>query len=819
MSACVGQQNVEGKRIPFGFKYRALPHFVKDDHSPESRGFVENSYLRGLNPQEFFFHAMGGREGLIDTAVKTAETGYIQRRLVKALEDVMVKYDGTVRNAQNSVIQFVYGEDGMDAIQVEKQTLDSLKLSDQKFEAKYRIDVMDIEGKRGLPPGCVEFGIQQEMQSIDVQKLLDQEFAQLDEDRTCLRHIFSNGDAHWPLPMNLKRFIWNAQNLFKIDKQRPSNLHPDYVVNQVRDLCNQLTVIRGDDAISLEAQKNATLLTQILIRSTLATRRVIEEFHLDSRAFDYVIGEITTRFAQSFVTPGEMVGIIAAQSIGEPATQMTLNTFHYAGFGSKNVTLGVPRLKEIINVSTNIKTPSLLVYLEPPIAKSVDEAKRIQSELEYTTLKKVTLATEIHYDPHPTNTVIEEDKEFVSAYYEIESPSNIENLSEWVLRLEMNRRVMLDKSLDMTRVARVIAQYFTSGNQQHLDVINSDDNADKLIIRCRVIQHSKAESDMETDELLRRIEKVMLEDIGLMGIANIHRVFMVDKKIVSINSLGEFAESKEWVLETDGINLKEVMCHPGVNPTLAYSNNCTEIYEVLGVEATRASLLKEIRKVIEFDGSYVNYRHLALLVDVMTSRGNMMSITRHGINRTEASALMRCSFEETVEILVDAAVVSQKDECTGVAENIILGQVAPLGTGSFEVLLNHEMLEKMTPLDWMGGTIGMSAATSLNTPFQPFSPYRPSSPSYSISHVTNMGYFSPVRQDTGEWTPPSMPSKPAFSPVWGGSSSSSTPSGGRSPGYSPSSPGYSPASPSFSAMSPGTVALQPYFSRVQSYFA
>ena len=111
MTALVGQQSVEGKRIPFGFKYRTLPHFTKDDYSPESRGFVENSYLRGLTPTEFFFHAMAGREGLIDTAVKTAETGYIQRRLVKALEDVMSKYDGTVRNSLGDIVQFVYGDD------------------------------------------------------------------------------------------------------------------------------------------------------------------------------------------------------------------------------------------------------------------------------------------------------------------------------------------------------------------------------------------------------------------------------------------------------------------------------------------------------------------------------------------------------------------------------------------------------------------------------------------------------------------------------------------------------------------------------------
>ncbi len=107
--ACVGQQNVEGKRIPYGFKYRTLPHFAKDDLGPESRGFVENSYLKGLVPQEFYFHAMGGREGIIDTACKTAETGYIQRRLVKSMEAVMVQYDGTVRNNTGDIIQFLYG--------------------------------------------------------------------------------------------------------------------------------------------------------------------------------------------------------------------------------------------------------------------------------------------------------------------------------------------------------------------------------------------------------------------------------------------------------------------------------------------------------------------------------------------------------------------------------------------------------------------------------------------------------------------------------------------------------------------------------------
>src|SRR5271168_5236484 len=143
MSVCVGQQSVEGCCIPFGFRPRTLPHFTKDNFSPESCGFVKNSYLRGLTPQEFFFHAMASREGLIDTAVKTAKTGYIQRRLVKALEDVMVCYDGTVRNSLGDLIQFNYGEDGMDGAFIETQYIDTIPMNHADFWRRYKVDVMD----------------------------------------------------------------------------------------------------------------------------------------------------------------------------------------------------------------------------------------------------------------------------------------------------------------------------------------------------------------------------------------------------------------------------------------------------------------------------------------------------------------------------------------------------------------------------------------------------------------------------------------------------------------------------------------------------
>ncbi|CAZ85129.1 unnamed protein product [Tuber melanosporum] len=603
MTAVVGQQSVEGKRIPFGFKYRTLPHFTKDDYSPESRGFVENSYLRGLTPQEFFFHAMAGREGLIDTAVKTAETGYIQRRLVKALEDVMAKYDGTVRNSLGDIIQFIYGEDGLDGI------------VDEKLQ----------------------------------------------------------------LPINILRILENARTIFRIKHRARSNLHPLEVTEKVKELVKKLV----------------------------------------------------SRFARAAVQPGEMVGVLAAQSIGEPATQMTLNTFHFAGVSSKNVTLGVPRLKEILNVAKNIKTPSMMVYQVPENTHEKETAKALRSAVEHTTLRSVTETTEIWYDPDPRDTVIEEDKETVF-----------------------------------------------------------DDNAEIPNIRCRMKNADQAksldeESDLEEDTMLKRLENHILDELTLNG-----------------------------VLEVEG-----------VDTTRTYSNTFEEILQVFGIEATRGALLRELRQVLAFDGSYVNERHLALLCDVMTSRGHLMAITRHGINRADTGALMRCSFEETVEILLEAAASGELDDCRGISENVMLGQLAPLGTGEFDVFLDEKMLAEVIvdnsrvtggEIPGMGkGVLADGAAT----------PYDSSSPMYGDPYVGSPdagAAFSPM-QHTGSETPGGLTDyqAPGFGSSYGGAGARSpltysptSPFGTSptSPGYSPASPAYSPTSPNMAITSPGFSAASPRFS-------
>ncbi|GAB4848419.1 DNA-directed RNA polymerase II subunit rpb1, partial [Ancistrocladus abbreviatus] len=574
MTACVGQRNVQGKRIPFGFIGRTPPHFTKDDYGPESLGFVENSYLRGLTPQEFFFHIMGGREGLIDTAVKTSETGYIQRRLVKAMEDIMVKYDGAAPSASvHSVLHqpttsvlhqptasVLYQEVGMDAVCIESQPLDSLKMKKSEFNKRFKYE-LDDEGwnPNYLLPEHVE-----DLKTIrEFRNVLDAEVQKLEADRYQLAtEIATTGDNSWPLPVNLSRLIRNAEKTFKNDKRSHSDMHPTEIVEAVDKLQERLKVVPGGDPMSFEAQKNATFFFNILLRSTLASKRVLAEYRLTREAFDWVIGEIESRFLQSLVAPGEMIGRVAAQSIGEPATQMTLNTFHYAGVSAKNVTLGVPRLREIINVAKKIKTPSLSVYLKPEVNKTKEKAKNVQCALEYTTLRSVTHATEIWYDPDPMSTIIEEDVDFVSSYYEMpDEDVNPERISPWLLRIELNREMTVDKKLSMADIAEKINSEFDG------DLTIMNDDASKV-----ELQDEAAEDDV----FLKKIASNVLTEMALRGIRDINKVFIKSGKVNKFDENEGFRAVNEWMLDTEGVNLLAAMCHQDVDARRTTSNRLIE---------------------------------------------------------------------------------------------------------------------------------------------------------------------------------------------------------------------------------------------------
>jgi DNA-directed RNA polymerase II subunit RPB1 len=850
--ACVGQQNVQGARIKYGFNQRTLPHFAKDDLGMESRGFVENSYLRGLSPQEFYFHAMAGREGVIDTAVKTSETGYIQRRLVKAMETVMARYDTTLRNSRGCIMQFLYGEDGLDAQRVERQYFDTYK---HKLSLFKEICYLDISSESlgqlkhynystGEPSYYMNRHVVDSCKNDpELRILLDEEFEQLLLDREELRIIMKSrgsgqeNDESIYLPVNIDRLIWNAQRLYRINLQEPTSLHPKLVIDTIKNICrDKLLIVRGDDPLSREAQENATLLFQILLRSKLSTKRVLKEYRLNEEALAWLSGQIVSDFHAAVIHPGEMCGVLAAQSLGEPATQMTLNTFHNTGIGSKNVTLGVPRLNEILNVARNIKTPSLTINLRNP--DDADEAKLLISVIEYTTLGDICLRTEIHYDPDPRTTVIEEDLEFVEQYFMVGTDeANPDDMSPWLLRIVLDPKGVNLKNLDMAAIETKITDFFGKG----VHVIYTDDNSDFLVLRIRILvvdEDRQAETDdiangSADHELLRRLQKKLLDDLHLCGVAGIKKVYISGKTGIAWSDAQGFETSKEWLLETDGTNLAEVISLPSVDHTTTVSNDIVEMWKTLGIEGARSSLFNELRNVLSFDGAYVNYRHIACLADCMTFGGYLMAVTRHGINRGESGPMLRASFEETVEIFMNAAVFSQYDILNGVTENVMLGQLGKLGTGFVDLLIDHDKLKNA--IDFMGAD-GINEEQSddikyegaMNTPGVSTTPWQSGTPGgtiYGGLNTPTTGSFTPGGHTPFPMQSPGMsspgysspyqnvnsPSYNAFhSPVY--KSISPSHSSAHSPVYSPSSNGYSPTSPAFSPTSPAYSPTSPAYS-------
>jgi DNA-directed RNA polymerase II subunit RPB1 len=389
-----------------------------------------------------------------------------------------------------------------------------------------------------------------------------------------------------------------------------------------------------------------------------------------------------------------MVGSVAANSMGEPATQMTLNTFHNAGISSKNVTLGVPRLKEVINVSRNLKTPYMKIPLIASVRKKQDLVNRIAKQIEYQNLQHIVAEWGIYFDPDPRNTIIEEDRELLDLHYmtaDVQDQNQLDeqDICKWVLRFVISNdpfKVKFDEYFQFRRDVGAVLDKKLNHSEvgKFAEVIYSDNEMDRKVIRIRPLfnfyeEESEGSGDKDAIKSLRELADNLLEECVLRGIKEIPKIStskaLNECKIKTFDPVsGKEVEDKDnWVIETDGVALQKCMNVEGVDYTRTTSNNIQEILQVLGIEATRQVLISELRLVLGTYGIYVNYRHIATLVDMMTTRGILTSITRHGINRVDIGPLRKCTFEETTEILLEAAFFGETDPLSGVSENIIYG--------------------------------------------------------------------------------------------------------------------------------------------------
>src|SRR2546422_327337 len=519
MTACVGQQSIRGQRILRGYRGRAMSFFRPGDAGAAARGFVYNCYRDGLDPIEFFFHAMGGREGLVDTAVRTQQSGYMQRRLINALEHLRVEYDSTVRDSRGNIIQIRYGEDGVDTAKSD-------------------------HGK-----------------AVNIDRLIER-----------IRHTIKKGTAA------TKEYVED-----EVDKAK-STLSP-LILNKLR---------------------------QSLVNAKLP-----------KPAVDETVLEAIENYKRALVEPGEAAGIVSAQSIGEPGTQMTLRTFHFAGVREQNVTLGLPRLIEIVDARKIPSTPNMTVFLDAKHRASREKAQEVATQLTHATLGDIASTFE-------------------------------SDITKMRIDVKLNPQAMRDREVTVQEVRDEVKP---TGCEVKVEGY-------KMEIKSK---------DLEIPQFRRLSNK--LPGHHIKGIPAVKRVLVLEEK-------------GEWMIRTEGSSLALALEVPGVDTTRTTSNNINETALVLGIEAARNIIVREALGVLEEQGLDVDIRHVMLVADMMTSSGEVLQVGRHGVSGEKASTLAKAAFEITIPTIVDAAVKGITDTLRGVAENVIVGQQVPMGTGLIEVSMS-----------------------------------------------------------------------------------------------------------------------------------
>ena len=352
--------------------------------------------------------------------------------------------------------------------------------------------------------------------------------------------------------------------------------------------------------------------------------RLIEDIRANMQGINHaklkkVLEIAAQEYENAKISPGEAVGILSAESIGEPGTQMTLNTFHFAGVAEMNVTVGLPRIIEILDGRKELETPAMEIYLKQPYSKG-NNIKEFALSIKETKLGEIALEFSI-------------------------------SLVDSEIEIKLDKEKM--KRFDITN-AQVLAAV-----SKQMKGFNVKDNKDSIVLRSR----SKEES---INQVYKAKESV--KEVHLKGVKGINQVLPVKR-------------GDEYIIMTSGSNLSEVLQIEGVDAFRAATNNIFEIEKILGIEAARQAIINEVYKVIENQGLNVDVRHIMLVADTMCFSGQVKGITRYGVISEKASVLARASFETPIKHIINAALIGEVDKLDSVVENVMLNQPVPVGTG------------------------------------------------------------------------------------------------------------------------------------------
>ncbi|KAF2823082.1 DNA-directed RNA polymeras-like protein I subunit [Ophiobolus disseminans] len=745
ISCNLGQQVLEGRRVPVMVSGKTLPCFKPFETSVRAGGFIVNRFLTGIRPQEYYFHMMAGREGLIDTAVKTSRSGYLQRCIVKGMEGLHVEYDTSVRDSDGTMVQFLYGEDGLD-------TTKQKYLNDFKFQAENFLSLAQALQSHGA------FGQVYSQEASDHNKKASKKAKK--GNVTAIDPALS---VYTP-----SRHSGSTSEKFFQAKKEYSETNPDKLLKK---------------------------------------KKKDPEGEILNKSFEQMLD---LKYLRCLVEPGEAVGVVAGQSIGEPSTQMTLNTFHLAGHAAKNVTLGIPRLREIVmTASANISTPGMQLYPHPALSKEDNEkfAKSITRLPLSAVLDKVTVTEttgqgaqftqarsyKVRLDFYPAKEYTEEyaikvrdvaesieqkfcprlqkairadlKKKGENKSLSTANSASVPNIGQSSGGIEQEtareaeeaaaagkeggpedddsddgegegdathakqrgrredsvgyeepeeEEVAINDALDREEASSDDETYggspkpsrATSPNDSDSDnedsfLVPTDESSD--IRKDRITNANQDIYDFTFDDRKGAFCEIVFEySASTPKLLMLHHVeaaatFATIHVIPGITS-ALYAAGKdidEPVILTEGSNLLAMRDFPHIiDVNRIFTNDIVAMLHLYGVEACRATIVREMHAVFSGHGISVDLRHLSLIADTMTKGGGFTPFNRIGL-KGNVSPFMKMSFETTVGFLKDAVLERDWDRLDNPSARIVVGRLGGLGTGKFDVMAPVRVMDPL----------------------------------------------------------------------------------------------------------------------------
>ena len=635
----------------------------------------------------------------------TSQTGYIQRRLVKGLEDLKVEYDGTVRNNMGKIVQFTYGDDGAETTRVENQSIQLVNMSVDDIYMYYDlVGINDGENKDLMQIYTTDTAKRFKKQRDETKLMCKTRIEKLIEYRDELvDKVFKfKNENTIKAPIAFQHIVQNIQGQMNITANSAIDITP-----------LEFIAVCDETLAKLKKMFNVTRLFEILFSFNLSPKEILIKKRFNKQAVTVLMEHIILNYKKSIVHPGEMVGVIAGQSIGEPTTQLTLNTFHHSGVATKsNVTRGVPRIEEILRLTRNPDKPSATVFLRPVDQYDKDRATNYCNMIQHTKLVDVVKSVEICFDPEDENTKIFQDQDLIKQYYEFEEliqdcnqdGEGVESSkSKWIIRIEIDAETLLEKNITMDDIHYAIKQ----SHDKNVNCIFSDMNSSNLIFRIRLnselLKKKKgaAETLDQSDQiyLLKNFQDNLLNNIVLRGVNGITNVNPRLLKNMVVKEDSKYVSKDAWILDTTGTNLLDLFALDFIDYVRTYSNDIREIYNCLGIEAARQNILNEFNEVMEASDAYVNYHHLSILCDRMTVKAEMVPMFRSGIMNDDIGPISKGTYEMHTEVFLDASRHGDFDQMRGVSANVMCGQPGYYGTNAFNLLLDLNALKDVASSD------------------------------------------------------------------------------------------------------------------------